>query len=106
MHHPLIVLLVGDLFGPHHIDIMLLVSDLFGPHHLDSNFLFFDGMSLAVSEVVYESYTMKDDICIGEARFGTTHWITCRLCITMILSCTLLLLTKQTRQAYTSYTTR
>ena len=110
----LAVMCTGIAFGMYHPLIILLVGDLFGPKHLGSNFLFFDGMFLAggslilnkfISETVYESY-MKDDICMGEACFGITHWITCGLCLTTILSCTLLLLTKQSRQAYATCTAR
>lgn len=110
----LAVMLAGIAFGMYHPVVILLVGDLFGPKHLGSNFLFFEGMSLAggslllnkfISETVYESYAgSNEDTCIGEACFGVTHWITCGLCLTTIFSCTLLLLTQQSQQAYSSPT--
>jgi hypothetical protein len=104
------ILLTGIAYGMYHPLIILVVGDLFGPKYLASNFLFMDGISLAggsvllnkiVSQHVYEAHLQEGSAtCIGEGCFGVTHWITCGLCVTAMLTSVWLLLTKLSRQSY------
>jgi MFS family permease len=105
------VALAGVAFGMYHPLLILIVGELFGPKYLASNFLFFDGFSLAagslvvnkfISQHVYEAHLQEGEkTCIGKGCFGVTHWITCGLCMSSLVTCSCLLATKLSRQAYT-----
>jgi hypothetical protein len=103
--------LAGAAYGTYHPLLILIVGDIFGPTYLASNFLFVDGATLAVgsmllnkglSQYVYGHNLTEESptTCIGRGCFGATHWITAALCLTSIVTCTCLLCTKLTRQAY------
>jgi len=104
--------LAGIAFGMYHPLLILIVGELFGPKYLASNFLFFDGLSLAggslvvnkfISQHVYEAHLEEGQkTCIGRGCFGTTHWITCGLCMSSFVACSCLLATKLARQAYSN----
>lgn len=107
------IALAGAAYGMYHPLLILIVGDIFGPTNLASNFLFMDGATLAVGSMLlnkgisqynYEKHLTEESptICIGRGCFGATHWITAALCLTSLLTCLCLLCTKLTRQAYSN----
>ncbi|CAJ1952388.1 unnamed protein product [Cylindrotheca closterium] len=108
------VTLSGCSFGMVWPMMVLIVGDLFGTAHVGANYLFFDGFASAagtlllskfVAQMVYERHAEADsndnggvEICSGQACFETTHLIISALSGTCLVSSIAML--RRTRHAY------
>jgi MFS family permease len=111
------VALSGVAFGMIWPLVVLIVGELFGPKHLGANYMFFDGFDSAIgtlliskfiAETVYERNIVHhsggkhgdETTCYGEKCFQTTHFIVVALSGSCILTCVCLLNTKLSKMAY------
>jgi MFS family permease len=107
------VALSGAAFGMIWPLMVLIVGEVFGTAHVGANYLFYDGFSSAigtlllskfVAQSVYESHIdysgeHSDGLtCYGQACFRMSHMIVAVLSLTCVLSSVLVLRT--TRQSY------
>ncbi|KAL3929743.1 MAG: hypothetical protein SGBAC_012077 [Bacillariaceae sp.] len=110
------VTLSGFSFGMVWPMMVLIVGDLFGTAHVGANYLFFDGFASAggtlllskfVAQIVYERHAEADDssgdnggneVCYGQACFETTHLVISVLSATCVVSSIIML--NKTRHAY------
>jgi MFS family permease len=111
------VALSGVAFGMIWPLVVLIVGELFGPKHLGANYMFFDGFDSAIgtlliskfiAEAVYEKNIVHhsgdkhgdETTCFGDGCFQTTHLIVVALSGSCILTCFCLLNTKLSKIAY------
>lgn len=111
------VALAGVAFGMIWPLVVLIVGEIFGPKHLGANYMFFDGfdsamgtllMSNFIAETVYDANIVHhkgdkhgdDTTCYGDACFQTTHLIVAVLSTTCVFTCLCLLNTKLSKVAY------
>merc|ERR1711971_1141590 len=108
------VTLSGCSFGMAWPMMVLIVGDLFGTAHVGANYLLFDGFSSAggtlllsklVAQSVYERHAEQDsnddsgaEVCYGQACFEATHLVISVLSATCVVSSLAML--KRTRHAY------
>jgi hypothetical protein len=107
------VALSGAAFGMVWPLMVLIVGEVFGTANVGANYLFHDGFSSAmgtlllskyVAQTVYESNIDHSDkssdglTCYGQDCFRLSHWIVAGLSLTCVLSSVGVLLT--TRQFY------
>jgi len=113
------VALSGCSFGMAWPMMVLIVGDLFGTAHVAANYLFYDGFSSAggtlllskvVAQSVYERHAEHDsnddggtEVCYGQACFETTHLVISILSATCVVSSLAML--KRTRHAYSRNST-
>mmetsp|Transcript_29099 Transcript_29099/g.70266 ORF Transcript_29099/g.70266 Transcript_29099/m.70266 type:complete len:611 (+) Transcript_29099:205-2037(+) len=111
------VTLSGFSFGMVWPMMVLIVGDLFGTAHVGANYLFFDGftsaggtllLSKVVAQNVYERHAEHDsnddsgnEVCYGQACFETTHLIISVLSATCVVSSMAML--RRTRHAYSRH---
>jgi hypothetical protein len=111
------VTLSGCSFGMVWPMMVLIVGDLFGTAHVGANYLFFDGFSSAagtlllskfVAQIVYEKHAEPNsnedggnEICYGQPCFETTHLIISVLSATCLVSSIAML--RRTRHAYSRH---
>jgi MFS family permease len=100
----------GIAFGMTWPLMVLIVGDIFGTEHHGANYMFYDGFTKAVGTVllseyvagnVYEAHVDKQEdslSCFGPACFRMTHLIVAGLALTCILAS--LALEYTSRQAY------
>eukprot|EP00980_Cylindrotheca_fusiformis_P013540 scaffold3450_cov114-Cylindrotheca_fusiformis.AAC.45 len=111
--------LSGYSFGMVWPMMVLIVGELFGTAHVGANYLFFDGFTSAggtfllskiVAQDVYEAHIVSDDKsggassdsarCIGQQCFQLTHVAIAILCVTCVVSS--LIMQYLTRHSYMS----
>ena len=99
------VALSGAAFGMIWPLMVLIVGEVFGTAHVGANYMFYDGVTSAigtlvlskfVAQEVYESHIVKhndDDgfTCYGDACFELSHYIIAGLSMTCVLSSLLLM---------------
>jgi hypothetical protein len=109
------ITLSGLAFGCVWPMLVLIVGEIFGTAHVAANYMFYDGFTSAggtfllskiVAQKVYENhidshYSEKDNdgvTCYGQKCFQTTHTVIVLLSLTCVL--TSLMLQYKTRHAY------
>lgn len=97
------VLLAGAAFGSVWPLMVLIVGDVFGTRHHGANYMFYDGFCSAVGTLliakyitasVYEAHIVggDDDLsCYGDGCFAPTHWMVAALACSGLLSSGLVL---------------
>jgi hypothetical protein len=105
------VALEGIGFGMIWPLMVLAVGDLFGPDNLGANYMFFDGASSALgtlllskylAQTVYENHidSQEDKACSGDECFRLSHIVVAILASTCFVASIFLSRTKLTRGAY------
>jgi hypothetical protein len=102
--------LAGVAYGMNAPIFILITNDLFGPKHFSGNFLFIEGLCFAGGSVLFNKvitqhvYEMNlppgASTCVGRGCFEMTHWITCALCLSSVVSCYCLMYSSLSKQAY------
>jgi MFS family permease len=104
------VILSGMAFGSIWPLMVLIVGEIFGTENHGANYMFYDGFTSAIgtlliskfiAQEIYEAHINSDDLnmddvtCYGSMCFGPTHLITAGLCLTSLLaSVAVLILTR------------
>jgi len=104
------VALSGVAFGMSWPLMVLIVGELFGTENVGANYLFYDGLTSAlgtltiskfVAQQVYNSHTEGSDVdCYGSDCFQATHFVVAALCSSGILTSVVMLYMPMTNRAY------
>jgi hypothetical protein len=108
------VALEGVGFGMIWPLMVLAVGDIFGPDNLGANYMFFDGASSAIGTLLLSKYLaqtvyanhvdsavgQEDKACSGDECFRLSHLVVAILASTCVVASILLSRTKLTRSAY------
>lgn len=108
------VALSGVAFGMVWPLVVLIVGELFGAKHMGANYMFFDGFATAVGTLlvtrviatgVYDQHVIRtgqqdETTCYGEGCFQLTHLIVAALSTTCVFTSLCLLNTKLSKVAY------
>jgi hypothetical protein len=109
------VALSGAAFGMVWPLMVLIIGEVFGTAHVGANYLFYDGFSSAmgtlllskfVAQTVYENHIDHEDensdgvTCYGQDCFRMSHLIVAGLSLSCVLSSVGMLRTRTTRQTY------
>jgi MFS family permease len=109
------VTLSGFAFGMVWPLMVLVVGDMFGTANVGANYLLYDGVSSAVGTLllskfitgkVYESHIIPDSdesdnrTCLGKGCFQSSHLIVAGLSLSCLFTSLCLLYAKLTRQVY------
>lgn len=88
--------LAGVAFGMVWPLMVLIVGEVFGTQNTGANYMFYDGFSSAIGTLlltkvlaqrVYESHAEEDaSTCVGSACFQLTHLLAALLCLTCLLT--------------------
>ena len=92
--------------------MMLVVGDLFGMQNFGSNYMFYDGLSLSVGTVTLAKYVTQyfyqshiptgtnTTVCYGQGCFQGTFWVVFVLLLSSILTSLLVLCSPLSREVY------
>jgi MFS family permease len=103
------IILVGFSFGMVWPLLVLVVGDIFGTTNHGANYMFYDGFTSAIGTLVISKYIAQgvyenhitdeeETTCFGTACFQRTHWIVATLCLSAMISS--LVLSQSTKGLY------